>query len=160
MSRGGRRRSGRGRRSGQKPPRPASEQGASGLGPAQVKTQSSGRSRRRRRGAPGPGGLRGIIDTMVSRPGKLQTLPPDGIVLEELIADLEEQYGTPATPQEYRLVVKVASPEERASGAEEGTQQPGEEAEKAPSGRRRRRASRRQARKKSGEAPKSQTPAP
>jgi len=40
------------------------------------------------------------------------TLPPDGTVLEELIANMEAEYGTPATPQEYRLIVKVASAEE------------------------------------------------
>jgi len=40
------------------------------------------------------------------------TLPPDGTVLEELISDMETEYGTPATPQEYRLILKVASAEE------------------------------------------------
>jgi hypothetical protein len=41
------------------------------------------------------------------RPTQAQTLPPDGVVLEELIANLQEEYGTPSTPQEYRLIIRV-----------------------------------------------------
>lgn len=53
----------------------------------------------------------------------LRTLPPDGTVLEEVISDMQAEYGLPATPQEYRLLIrslpeeardrKAASPEVR-----------------------------------------------
>ncbi len=45
------------------------------------------------------------------RPKTLQTLPPDGTILEELIDGMKEEYGTPATPQEYRLQIRIM-PEE------------------------------------------------
>lgn len=49
---------------------------------------------------------------MRSIPTQLQTLPPDGTVLEELIGAMQSEYGTPTTPQEYRLIIKVPAPEE------------------------------------------------
>ncbi|MGH2717835.1 MAG: hypothetical protein ACRDJU_04570, partial [Actinomycetota bacterium] len=49
-------------------------------------------------------------------PRTLQTLPSEGIVLEELIGSMREEYGYPATPQEYRLIVRVA-PDESERGA-------------------------------------------
>jgi hypothetical protein len=81
-------------------------------------------------------------------PKRVKTLPPDGLVLEELIANLQAQYGTPSTPQEYRLLIRVPTSEEAAASpaaepAEEGIVE--EEAlPRAPSrtGRRRRRGRR------------------
>lgn len=52
---------------------------------------------------------------MIHRPSKLETLPPDGVVLEELISNLQEEYGTPVTPQEFRLTIKM-SPADDAVG--------------------------------------------
>jgi len=50
-------------------------------------------------------------------PRILQTLPPDGLVAEEIIDDMREEYGYPATPQEYRLIIRVAAEEpERQNG--------------------------------------------
>jgi len=48
---------------------------------------------------------------MANRPRVLQTLPADGLVAEEIIGDMREEYGYPATPQEYRLIVRVAPDE-------------------------------------------------
>ena len=52
-----------------------------------------------------------VLEDMHSKPRQLQTLPPDGLVLEELIAVMQGEYGVPSTPQEYRLLVKTASEE-------------------------------------------------
>lgn len=41
----------------------------------------------------------------------VQTLPPDGTVLEEVISNLQSEYGTPTTPQEFRLQVRVLGSE-------------------------------------------------
>ena len=48
---------------------------------------------------------------MANRPRVLQTLPADGLVAEEIIDDMREEYGYPATPQEYRLIVRIAPDE-------------------------------------------------
>ena len=42
----------------------------------------------------------------------MQTLPDDGQVLDEVISDLKNEYGVPATPQEYRLFIKIPVAEE------------------------------------------------
>ncbi len=49
---------------------------------------------------------------MSSLPTTLKTLPPDGTDLDDLIGALQSEYGVPATPQEYRLIIKVPAPEE------------------------------------------------
>ena len=49
---------------------------------------------------------------MTTLPGSLQTLPPDGTVLEELISAMQSEYGVPATPQEYRLIIKTPGTED------------------------------------------------
>ncbi|HYN99722.1 MAG TPA: hypothetical protein VEU28_08635 [Actinomycetota bacterium] len=49
---------------------------------------------------------------MSSLPTSLKTLPPDGTDLDDLIGDLQSEYGVPTTPQEYRLIIKVPAPEE------------------------------------------------
>ena len=36
------------------------------------------------------------------------TRPPDGTMLEDVIRDLQSQWGVPQYPQEYRLTIKVA----------------------------------------------------
>jgi hypothetical protein len=50
-------------------------------------------------------------------PRVLQTLPADGLVAEEIIDSMREEYGYPATPQEYRLVLRVAPDEAERQGA-------------------------------------------
>lgn len=46
---------------------------------------------------------------MQPRPRRLQTLPPDGLILEEVISGMQGEYGIPATPQEYRLLLRLAT---------------------------------------------------
>jgi hypothetical protein len=38
----------------------------------------------------------------------VRTLPPDGLILEEIISTMRSEYGVPTTPQEYRLLLKTA----------------------------------------------------
>lgn len=57
-----------------------------------------------------------VLEAMNMRPRVVQTLPPDGLVLEELIDGMRTEYGTPATPQEYRLIIKTLSQEELSEG--------------------------------------------
>ena len=96
MPRGGRRRSRGGRK---RKPATGSEQQAAG--------GQAGQGRRRRRRRRGP--QSSALDRMVAE-GKttaVQTLPADGTVLDEVIAEMRSEYGTPATPQEFRLLIKV-----------------------------------------------------
>lgn len=108
MSRGGRRRKGkRGRRGTASPERrPGPEQEAPELDP-----HPAGRRRGQSRRSGGPREA-SVLEQMRSLPTTLQTLPPDGTVLEELIGTLQSEYGVPATPQEYRLIIKTPAPEE------------------------------------------------
>src|SRR5437879_2880367 len=69
----------------------------------------SGRRRRRRSGA--SRAEPSVLEQMANRPRVLQTLPADGLVAEEIIDDMREEYGYPATPQEYRLIVRIAPDE-------------------------------------------------
>ncbi|HVE76430.1 MAG TPA: hypothetical protein VND22_06660 [Actinomycetota bacterium] len=73
------------------------------------------------------------------RPKTLQTLPPDGTILEELIDGMKEEYGTPATPQEYRLQIRIM-PEE---AVPEPSSQPAANGDSGPRVRRSRRRGRR-----------------
>jgi hypothetical protein len=50
---------------------------------------------------------------MDARPKRLRTLPPDGLILEELISEMQTNHGTPATPQEYRLIIRTPPAEEK-----------------------------------------------
>jgi hypothetical protein len=113
LPRGGRRRRGR-RGKG----RPAAErQDSQKDEKSRVQQEGSagtGKRRRRRR----RGGRESGLASMIHRPSKLETLPPDGLVLEELISNLQEEYGTPVTPQEFRLTIKM-SPADEASGQSE-----------------------------------------
>src|SRR5437764_12115593 len=72
--------------------------------------RSGGRRRRRRSGA--SRAEPSVLEQMANRGSRvLQTLPADGLVAEEIIGDMREEYGYPATPQEYRLIVRVAPDE-------------------------------------------------
>lgn len=108
MSRGGRRRkSKRGRRG---PGAPEGQRGTNqeSAEPAEQQPHSA---RRRSHGRTG-GRETSVLDSMSSLPTSLKTLPPDGTDLDELIGSLQSEYGVPATPQEYRLIIKVPAPEE------------------------------------------------
>lgn len=52
------------------------------------------------------------------RSKRLQTYPPDDLVLDDLIAGLQSEYGVPPTPQEYRLVIRTPSAEAEAEAAD------------------------------------------
>lgn len=148
MARGGRRRRKRGSGRG---PRPEGAQQQTAAAP-----QGEGAKRRRRRRGRG-GGLteKSVIEAMSSRPKTLITLPPDGQVLEEMIEDLQREYGTPTTPQEYRLLIKIPVPPgaTESQSAQEGQIRldPVDE-EETPDGepRRKRRRRRRGRRRKTG----------
>src|SRR5438067_4249366 len=72
--------------------------------------RSGGRRRRRRSGA--SRAEPSVLEQMANRGSRvLQTLPADGLVAEEIIGSMREEYGYPATPQEYRLIVRVAPDE-------------------------------------------------
>ncbi len=45
------------------------------------------------------------------RPSSL-TAPHDGLTLDEVIGDLQSQWGVPQYPQEYRITIKVADERE------------------------------------------------
>lgn len=140
LSRGGRRR--RSKRSN----RP---EGASGATHAEAGPAGSARNGSRSRTRESVG-QRSAIDSMSSLPSSVQTLPPDGVVLEELISNMQTEYGTPTTPQEYRLIVKVPVHEEAAAPAEAGaieaaedSDEPDDEGRLPRANRRRRRGRRR-----------------
>lgn len=63
----------------------------------------------------------------------LQTYPPDDLVLDDLIAGLQSEYGVPPTPQEYRLVIRTPSAEADAADAD-GEDAPEVEETPAPAG--------------------------
>ena len=109
MSRGGRRRkSKRGRRGPGTPEgQPGTNQDAAE--PRDHQQHSGGRRRSHGRTAARE---TSVLDSMSSLPASLKTLPPDGTDLDELIGALQSEYGVPATPQEYRLIIKVPAPEE------------------------------------------------
>jgi hypothetical protein len=114
MSRGGRRRrSKRSNRPAGSPASPGSRaQPGSRTQPGpqgeeEPEKQPAGRVRRE------PGGRqRSALESMRTLPTRVQTLPPDGLILEELISNMQTEYGTPTTPQEYRLIVKLPTHEE------------------------------------------------
>ena len=157
MSRGGRRR--RGRHRGPKTASPR----ASVAVQEQTGSQPQQRSRRRRGRRGGGAREESVLESMSSRPRQLQTLPPDGLVLDELISDLKSEYGVPATPQAYRLIIKLPvedqldSEASQANAPQANTESP--ETPEAPQGpggpaqRRRRRRGRRGRVAPTGEAP-------
>lgn len=83
------------------------------------------------------------MEQMHTHTKRLQTLPPDDLELDDLIAGLQSEYGAPPTPQEYRLVIKTPSAEAEPSvDPEAGGPEVGDtstDAPISPSGRRRRR---------------------
>ena len=118
MSRGGRRR--RSKRSSRPSLAPGQAEDSGGAEAAADQHPGEGRARAQ-------AGARNETHSTAVRtlPDGVKTLPPDGLVLEELIANMQAQYGTPSTPQEYRLLIRVPTSEEAAASpapepAEEG----------------------------------------
>lgn len=143
------------------------------------------RSRSRRRGRRGrardqasPTSSEDLVRALPRERPETLTLPPDGTSLEQVIGELQSEYGVPQYPQEYRITLKVAeerdgrvertvSADEAIAGAAEEAQAPAvpgaPRREKAPSlratggtpeaaagGRRRRRGGRRRRRGRGG----------
>jgi hypothetical protein len=99
---------------GEQGPRPAGGESA---------RRSGGRRRRRKSGASRaePSALEQMADR---GPRVLQTLPADGLVAEEIIDNMRDEYGYPATPQEYRLIVRVAPDEAERQNARRRRESP------------------------------------
>src|SRR5439155_14290941 len=96
-------------------PQGGHQQGATPPGAEGVR-RSGGRRRRRRSGA--SRAEPSVLEQMANRGSRvLQTLPADGLVAEEIIDDMREEYGYPATPQEYRLIVRIAPDESERQSA-------------------------------------------
>jgi hypothetical protein len=121
MSRGGRKR----RHPQSEPGQAAADEQAEGQAapsapPAASASAKAGdaASRRRRRRRRGREGRPGEGQEAPQRPRRATTLPPDGVVLEEVIVSMQSEYGTPTTPQEYRLLVRVGGRESHAEEAQ------------------------------------------
>jgi hypothetical protein len=85
---------------------------------AEQKTQaakSSGKRRRRRR-KPRLTYESFLASAKMKEP---QTLPPDELSADEIISDLKEQHGSPTTPQEFRLTLKVSEAPVSNGGSEQ-----------------------------------------
>lgn len=109
MSRGGRRRKARRRIQPGKTRRPAGTQA------------ERSKADDRREGKPGQASADASVEEqMRSRPPDLRSPPPDDLVLEDLIAGLQGEYGIPPAPQEYRLLIRTPSSE--AEAAEPGSE--------------------------------------
>ena len=109
MSRGGRRR--RSKR-GNRPPGSTGSPG-SRTQPAVQGEEEPEKQPAASRGRKEPAGRqRSAVESMRTLPTRVQTLPPDGLILEKLISNMQTEYGTPTTPQEYRLIVKLPTHEE------------------------------------------------
>ena len=63
----------------------------------------------------GGGELRVNHETEPARASGLKTLPPDGLVLEDVISTMQREYGVPTTPQEYRLVLRAQASDPNAT---------------------------------------------
>lgn len=138
MPRGGRRRRGKKSRGRPVGERQGAHRDQKATQPVQdIPGGGVGRRRRRRRRV----GRESGVASMIQRPAKLQTLPPDGVVLEELISNLQDEYGTPVTPQEYRLTIKM-TPADEAAGSQVESEEGGSTGGRLNGIRRRRRRSR------------------
>ncbi|MGH2734177.1 MAG: hypothetical protein ACRDKZ_01245 [Actinomycetota bacterium] len=75
-----------------------------------------------------------IVRAPAKKPPERLTLDPDGRHLEDIIGELQSEWGVPENPQEYRLVVKVSEerPERSSSNGKEGGGNGRPRREKAP----------------------------
>jgi hypothetical protein len=72
-----------------------------------------GRRRRGRRGSgghkpPSPQTIEDVVREINGDPPDSLTAPADGRTLEQVIGDLQSEWGVPQYPQEYRITLKVA----------------------------------------------------
>jgi hypothetical protein len=87
--------------------------------------RSSGRSRRGRRRGKARRESRETSETVSSedlvrapprRPPRTLSRPPDGITLEQVIGELQSDWGVPQHPQEFRITLRVADERARSGG--------------------------------------------
>jgi ribonuclease E len=143
MSRGGRRRRSRRSTSTNEAAAPAAaELSAEG----QEQNQAAG-SRVRR-----DGGKRTHAREAKPSAPRLKTLPADGVVLEDLIAGMQAEYGIPATPQEYRLLIRVPTSSDEVAGAAQEPEDEEPPSREEPSIRTARSRRRRRSRRRAGES--------
>jgi ribonuclease E len=127
--RGGRERSGTAgtsAASSQAQPSPEGTPAGSSGAPDEGRTKPAGRKSRRRRGRgrrePGreESEVRSSEDLVRAparrRPAAL-TRPPDGTTLEQVIGELQSDWGVPQHPQEFRITLRVADDKPRTGGA-------------------------------------------
>ncbi|MDQ3877702.1 MAG: hypothetical protein M3290_05045 [Actinomycetota bacterium] len=116
--RGGRRRSGS---SQNKNPQQQQQQQQPKPPPQEGSPQPTGQRRRRgRRGREraadipkSPESSEDLVRAVATeRPAQL-TAPPDGQTLEQVIGELQSEWGVPQYPQEYRITLKVADEKDR-----------------------------------------------
>lgn len=155
-----------------------------------AETTSQSRKSRRRRGRRGrgqgtqaasPQSSEDLVRALPRRRPETITAPPDGTTLEEVIGDLQSEWGVPQYPQEFRITLKVSEEKdgraEKTVSADEAVKEAADDAqvpaiegaprrEKAPSlrataggptreraSRRRRRGGRRKRRRGGGASP-------
>ncbi|MFN2595183.1 MAG: hypothetical protein ABR579_09890, partial [Actinomycetota bacterium] len=113
--RGGRRRSGSAHK--QTPQSQQQEKTADQVTPHQT---SGSRRRRGRRGREraaeiqtSPASSEDLVRAAVTERPATLTAPPDGQTLEQVIGDLQSEWGVPQYPQEYRITLKVADERDR-----------------------------------------------
>jgi hypothetical protein len=100
---------------------PARNSGA----PSEVAKKSTGRRGRRRRGRgrrqPGPETSEVLSsEDLVRAPARRRPVafsrPADGTTLEQIIGELQSDWGVPQHPQEFRITLRVADDKPRAGG--------------------------------------------
>lgn len=113
MSQPRRRRRRRRRGRGGPPPEQSTEQSSQrAQTPSRIRESSAGvRRRRSRTGGRETASPKSSEDlvraTPHPRPESL-TAPPDGTTLDQVIGELQSQWGVPQYPQEYRITIKIA----------------------------------------------------
>lgn len=174
---GGEQRQGQRRQPGEQPP--AQPNARTGDQPRRSRSRRRGRRGQPRETA-SPASSEDLVRALPRERPENLTAPPDGTVLEQVIGELQSEYGVPQYPQEYRITLKVAEERdprvERTVSAEDAIADAANDArvpavpvaprrEKAPSlrsaagtpegapARRRRRGGRRRRRGKGGGAP-------
>lgn len=137
-----RRRRRRGRGGSGEPGRPQGDAPVSGQQEASTRasqasggrTRGGGRRRGKRRGtgsetAASPKSSEDLVRAATKAPPERLTLPPDERRLDQIIGDLQSEWGVPQSPQEYRITLKVAEDRPRGGRNSDGDAKNVEEVE-------------------------------
>ena len=87
-------------------PQAAGEQGA-GAAPRRARRRR-GRGRGQPREAASPASSEDLVRSLPRERPESLTAAPDGTTLEQVVGELQSEYGVPTYPQEYRITLKVA----------------------------------------------------